>query len=168
MDEGDILSKKELSIHPGEYAHDLELRLAKIGSELLCHTIKQIDSIQKMKQDHSEATFAPLLKKEDGRLDWSKNAIEIDRKIRAFTPWPSAFSFFGQKRIKIIMGKKQESQTQCGTPGEILDVNKAGIQVKCGQNSSYLIEELQPEGKKVMTAFAFSQGTQISPGKSFD
>jgi methionyl-tRNA formyltransferase len=168
MDEGDILSMQELPILPGEYAHELEFRLAKIGSELLCKTIDQIDSIPHTKQDHSEATFAPLLKKEDGRLDWTKNAIEIDRKIRAFTPWPSAFSFFDQKRIKIIRGKNQDSKTYSHIPGEILDVNKTGIQVYCGQNSTYLIEELQPEGKKVMSAYAFSLGTQISQGNRFE
>jgi methionyl-tRNA formyltransferase len=168
MDEGDILSMQELPILPGEYAHELEFRLAKIGSELLCKTIDQIDSIPHTKQDHSEATFAPLLKKEDGRLDWTKNAIEIDRKIRAFTPWPSAFSFFDEKRIKIISGKNLDSKTCSHTPGEILDVNKTGIQVNCGQNSAYLIEELQPEGKKVMSAYAFSLGTQISQGNRFE
>ena len=168
MDEGDILSMQELQILPGEYAHELEVRLARIGSELLCKTIEQIGSILHTKQDHSEATFAPLLKKEDGRLDWTKNAIEIDRKIRAFTPWPSAFSFFDQKRIKIISGEKQDSKSHGHNPGEILDVNKAGIKVNCGQNSAYLIKELQSEGKKVMSAHAFSLGTQISLGNRFE
>ena len=168
MDEGDILSTQELPILPGEYAHELEVRLAKMGSELLCKTIDQIDSIPHTKQNHSAATSAPLLKKEDGRLDWSENAVEIDRKIRAFTPWPSAFSFFDQKRIKIIKGKKQNAETLSQTHGEILDVKKTGIQVCCGQNSTYLIEELQPEGKNVMGAYAFSLGTNISPGKRLE
>jgi methionyl-tRNA formyltransferase len=167
MDSGDILSMQELPILPGEYAHELEVRLAIIGSGLLCRTIDQIDSILHTKQDHSEATFAPLLKKEDGRLDWTKNAIEIDRNIRAFTPWPSAFSFFDQKRIKLIRGKKQNGKPPSQTPGEILDVNKSGIQVSCGQNSTYLIQELQPEGKKIMSAYAFSLGTVIDPGNRF-
>jgi len=167
MDEGDILAKQELKILPGEYAHELEVRLAEIGAELLCKTIDRIDSIPHTKQNHSQATLAPLLKKEDGRIDWTKNAIEIDRKIRAFTPWPSVFSFLDQKRIKIIAGKGLDSQIPNLTPGEILDVNTNGIQVSCGQNSIYLIEELQPEGKKAMSAYAFSLGTKISPGDKF-
>ena len=167
MDSGDLLAQQELGILPGEYAHELEVRLAAIGAELLCKTIDQIDSIPHTKQDHSQATFAPLLKKEDGRIDWTKSAIEIDRRIRAFTPWPSAYSFLDQKRIKIIRGKVQDSKSNGLSPGEILGVNKTGIQVSCGHNSIYLIEELQPEGRKAMNAYAFSLGTQIIPGTKF-
>jgi methionyl-tRNA formyltransferase len=167
MDEGDILAKRELEILPGEYAHELEVRLAEIGTELLCKTIDQIDSIPHTKQNHSQATFAPLLKKEDGRIDWTKSAVEIDRKIRAFTPWPSAYTFLDQKRIKITRGKTQGGKAHGFSPGEMLGVNKTGIRVSCGQNSMYLIEELQPEGKKAMNAYAFTLGTQISPGAKF-
>jgi methionyl-tRNA formyltransferase len=167
MDEGNLLAKKELEILPGEYAHELEMRLAAIGAELLCKTIEHIDTIPHIKQDHSQATFAPLLKKEDGRIDWTKSAVEIDRKVRAFTPWPSAFSFLGQKRIKVIKGKNLDGKSHDHTPGEIIAVDKIGIQVCCGQNSIYLVEELQPEGKKAMKAHAFSLGAHIIPGIKF-
>ena len=164
MDEGDVLAKQELEILSWEYAHELEVRLATIGAELLCKTIKQIHSIPHIKQDHSQATFAPLLKKEDGKIDWTKSATEIDRKIRAFTPWPSAFSFLDQKRIKVIKGKILDDKPHVFSPGEILGVDKTGIHVGCGENSIYLIEELQAEGKKSMNAYAFSLGAQINPG----
>jgi methionyl-tRNA formyltransferase len=167
MDTGDLLAKQEVEIYPREYAHELEDRLSAIGAELLCKTIEQIDSIPHTKQDHSQATFAPLLKKEDGRIDWTCRAVDIDRKIRAFTPWPSAFSFLDQKRIIIIRGKSQDPTTQEFIPGEILSADKSGIYVGCGQNSIYLIEELQPEGKKAMNAYAFSLGIQIKPGVKF-
>lgn len=167
MDEGDILAKQELKILPGEYAHELEARLAEMGADLLCKTIDRIDSIPHIKQDHSQATLAPLLKKEDGRIDWTKKAIEIDRQVRAFTPWPSAFSFLDKKRIKIVAGKWLDSKTPNSAPGEMLDVNTKGIRVSCGQNSIYLIEKLQPEGKQAMSAYAFSLGTKINPGDKF-
>jgi methionyl-tRNA formyltransferase len=167
MDEGDILAKQELEILPGEYAHELEVRLAEMGAGLLCQTMDRIDAIPHSKQDHSQATFAPLLKKGDGRIDWTKNAIEIDRKIRAFTPWPSAYTFLDNKRIKIIRGKGREGKTSNLIPGEITDLNKIGIQVSCGQNSIYIVEELQPEGKKAMSAYAFSLGAKITPGDKF-
>jgi methionyl-tRNA formyltransferase len=167
MDEGDILAQQELEILPGEYAQELELRLAQMGAKLLCKAISQIDSLPHKKQDLSQATSAPLLKKEDGRIDWTKNAIEIDRKIRAFTPWPSAFSFINQKRIKVIRGKIEDAQTHNSAPGEILDVNKTGILVRCGQNSIYLIQDLKPEGKNIMSAYAFSLGASIKPGDKF-
>lgn len=167
MDSGDILAKQELKILPGEYAHELEVRLAEMGADLLCKTIDRIGTIPHIKQNHSEATLAPRLKKEDGKIDWTGTAIEIDRKVRAFTPWPSAFSFIDQKRLKIISGKRLKSKTSKSVPGEILEVNTNGIQVSCGQNSVYLIEELQPEGKKAMSAHAFSLGTKINPGDKF-
>jgi len=167
MDSGDLLAQQELEILPGEYADELEVRLATIGAGLLCKTIDQIDSIPHIKQDHSQATFAPLLKKEDGRIEWTKSAIEIDRKIRAFTSWPSAYTYLDQKRIKITRGRAQDGKSHGLSPGEILGVNKTGIQVSCGQNSIYLIEELQPEGKKTMDAYAFSLGTQTNPGTKF-
>lgn len=167
MDSGDILAKQELEILPGEYAHELEVRLAEIGAELLCKIMDRIDAIPHSKQDHSQATFAPLLKKGDGRIDWTKDAFEIDRKIRAFTPWPSAYSFLDNKRIKIIRGKGLKGKTSNLIPGEITDVSKIGIQVSCGHNSIYIIEELQPEGKKVMSAYAFSLGAKITPGDKF-
>jgi methionyl-tRNA formyltransferase len=167
MDQGDILATQKLEIFPGEYADELETRLAAVGADLLCKTIEHIDSLPRIKQDHAQATLAPLLKKEDGKIDWTKKAIEIDRKIRAFTPWPSAFTFLGHKRIKVIKGKNLDRPLQGCEPGEIIDVDKTGINVCCGHNSSYKVEELQPEGKKAMNAYAFSLGTQINPGTKF-
>ncbi len=167
MDEGDILAQRKLTISPTEYAHELEARMARIGAELLCETIDEIETVPHIKQDHSQATYAPLLKKEDGKIDWTKRADEIDRKIRAFTPWPSAFTYFGQKRIKIIQGEVQNERSGHLAPGEVSDVNKAGILVNCGQNSLYLIKELQPEGKKIMKAYVFSLGTKIESGDMF-
>ena len=167
-DQGDILAMQEVTIHPGEYADELEDRLAAIGAELLCKTIKNIDTIPHIKQDHSKATFAPLLKKEDGKIDWTKEAAEIDRKIRAFTPWPSAFSFLDHKRIKVIKGKKRDCLPDGCSPGEIIGIERTGIKVCCGHNSIYQIEELQPEGKKVMSAYAFSLGNRINPGTKFE
>jgi methionyl-tRNA formyltransferase len=167
MDTGDLLAKHEVEVLPGEYAYELEARLSAIGAEVLCKTIDQIDSLPHTKQDHSQATFAPLLKKEDGRIDWAAHAVDVDRKIRAFTPWPSAFSFLDQKRIIIIQGKCQETKTHEYLPGEILDADKEGIHVACGQNSVFLIEKLQPAGKKAMDAFAFSLGIQLKSGTKF-
>ena len=167
MDEGDILTQQEFPIPLGEYAHDLEFKLAAIGAELLCRTIDRIETVPHIQQDHSLATYAPLLKKEDGKIDWTESAAEIDRKIRAFTPWPSAYSFLGQKRIKIIKGEIREERGQNLTPGEICGVHPSGIQVCCGRNGIYLIQELQPEGKKTMSAYAFSLGSRIKPGDIF-
>ena len=167
MDEGDILARREVKILPEEYAFELESRLAEIGAELLCQTIDRIDTVPHITQDHSQATYAPLLKKEDGRIDWTKEAASVDRKVRAFTPWPSAFTYYKDKRIKILRGRERKGPFPDFFPGEILEVKKEGIEVGCGEKSVYLIEELQPEGKKNLGAYAFTLGARMKPGDKF-
>lgn len=167
MDEGDILFQEEVEILSGEIAFELEARLAQKGADLLIETISQIDEIKPRKQDHSKATYAPKLKKEDGRVDWTKSAFFIDRQVRAFNPWPSSFVFFKEKRIKIYQGKEREKLSLFSSSGKILAAEKDGIEVCCGGRSVYLIQRLQPENKKEMDAYAFSLGARIKPGDTF-
>ena len=168
MDEGDILAKQEVQIFPREYAYELEARLAEIGAELLCQTIEKIKRIPHQKQDHSKATYAPKIKKEQGRIDWNQDAVRVDRKVRAFTPWPSAFSYLNGKRIIILKGRDKPGKIPDILSGEVLCVKKEGIEVLCGQGSIYLIEELQPEGKKAMGAHAFTLGEKVIQGDRFE
>jgi len=167
MDEGDILSQEEVKILPSEKAFELEDRLAEMGAELLVRTVSQIDKIEPIKQDHSQATYAPKLKKEDGRIDWKNDAFLIDKQVRALNPWPSAFAFLKDKRIKIYDGKVKGNLIQPSRPGQILAVSKEGIEVYCGGKSTYLIQRLQPENKKEMDAHAFFIGTKIKIGDVF-
>jgi len=165
MDEGDILSQEKTDINPYENAGELEARLSTIGAELLVKTIANLKNIKAQKQNHSQATYAPKLKKEDGLIDWHKDAQSIDRHVRAFTPWPSAFSFFKGKRLIITRGKEiKEEFIHLANPGELLKIKKDGIEVCCGQGSVYLIESLRPEGRKEMPAYSFSLGINIKPG----
>ncbi len=168
MDEGDILTQEEIDILPSENAADLESRLARIGAELLVQTIDDIDKIKPRKQDHSQATYATKFSKEDGRIDWTKDSIHIERQIRAFTPWPSTFAFIGEKRIKIQKGKKTEKPAPSSSfPGEIVGIRKEGIEVCCAEQSVFLIERLQPENRNSMDAYAFSLGGRIKIGEKF-
>jgi len=168
MDEGDILTQKEIEILPEENAGELESRLAPIGADFLIETIARIGKISPHKQDHSRATYAHKLSKEDGKIDWTKNSLQIERQIRAFTPWPSAFAFLHGRRMIIHKGKKIEDQSSPSlNPGEILGIEKQGIEVCCGERSVYLIQSLQPEGKKMMDAYAFCLGARIKPGDIF-
>jgi methionyl-tRNA formyltransferase len=168
MDEGDILTQAETIILPDESAAELEARLAQTGAELLIKTIAEIKKIKPVKQDHTLATFAPKLSKEDGRIDWTKDSLYIQRKLRAFNPWPSTYAFLGEKRIKIHKGKKIEGQAlPSSSPGEILKIKKDGIQVGCGEQSLFLIERVQPENRNIMDAYAFSLGGRILPGDKF-
>ncbi|UCC41146.1 MAG: methionyl-tRNA formyltransferase [Candidatus Aminicenantes bacterium] len=167
MDEGDILTQEEFEILPHEDAAELETRLAQKGAELLIDTIAKIDEIAPRKQDHSIATYAPLIKKEDGRIAWTKDALYIERQVRSFTPWPSAYAFLGEKRVKIHNGRKTESKIESSSHGEILGIKKEGIEVCCGEGSVFLIESLQPENRKKMDAYVFSLGAKIKPGDKF-
>ena len=169
MDEGDILTQEEVTIFPGENAAELEARLAQTGADLLIKTIAHIDKIKHHKQDHSQATYAPKIKKEDGRIAWSENAFQIERRVRAFTPWPSAFAFLLEKRLKILKGRTTENKaSRSSSPGEIVSVGKEGIQVCCGEKSIFLIKSLQPENRKQMDAYAFSLGGKAKPGDTFE
>ena len=164
MDEGGILTQQEVDILPQETAPQLESRLSEIGADLLLRTIAQIHRTKPVKQDHAQATYAPLIKKEDGIINWEKNALCIERQIRAFTPWPSAFTRHFGRRIKILKGKKDKVESSVSSPGQVLAIQKEGLQVACGNGTVYLIESLQPENKKVMSAYAFSLGAKIKPG----
>ncbi len=168
MDEGPILTQKEMSIQPEENALELEQRLAIAGADLLLETITSIGSIEYTTQDHDQATYAPLIKKEDGKIDWNHSAQHIDRQVRAFFPWPSAFTTFRGQRMKLIRGKCDESKTiPDSIPGRIEDIRKDGLLVGCGDARNYFIRELQPENKKAMSAYAFSLGAKIQPGEYF-
>ncbi len=168
MDEGDILVQEEVNVFPDENAADLEARLAQKGADLLIKAIAQIDKLKHRKQDHSQATYAPKIRKEDGKIDWTKNSLCIERRVRAFTPWPSAYAFLKDIRIKIHRGRKIEKEAPPGSSaGEISGIKKEGIEVCCGEGSIYLIESLQPENRKRMDAYAFSLGAEIKPGDIF-
>ncbi len=168
MDEGDILSQEEVGILPEETAGELEARLALKGAELLLETIDNIGKIKPVKQDHALATYAPKIKKEKGKIIWEKDALHLERRVRAFSPWPSAFAFYGEKRIKILKGRKMSFlASSSSSPGDILGIKKEGIEVCCGGGSVLLIEFLQPENKKPMSAYAYSLGAKLREGEIF-
>ena len=167
MDEGDILSREEVDILPGETAFRLEKRLAERGADLLLDTLARIEEIKPWKQNHQDATYAPRIRKEDGLIDWRREAVSIYRQILAFTPWPSSYTHYDGKRIKILGGKLEALKTFRGRPGEIVKIDKDGIRVLCGQGSVLRIEAIQPENKAKMSAHAFSLGARLHPGQAF-
>lgn len=167
MDEGDILSCLEVPIQPREKAYELEARLASLGSELLIHTLDNIDRIKKTPQDHSQATYAPLLKKEDGKIDWTKTSSDIENQVRAFNPWPSSYTFINNKRLKILKGEKIDGLVKNCIPGQILSINQFGIQICCGYQSVFQMQICQPENKSAMDAIDFSHGARIKAGDLF-
>ena len=134
LDTGDMIVKTETPITSETKAVNLHDDLAQMGAELILEVLADL-SKPRDKQDNEQSTYAPLLKKSDGRIDWSQTALEIDRQIRALNPWPGVWAEIQGKRFKILKAKPAE-QNSTTTP--------------CGQGTFLQIEMLQPEGKKPM------------------
>jgi len=166
MDEGEILDQLEIDIRPREDARDLEDRLSRLGADLLVRTLEKIDELPRRPQDHTIASFAPRLRKDQGRISWGNDADSIDRLVRAFTPWPGAFTFFRGQRLIIRAGNPLPAYTPPSEPGRIARLRREGIVVGCGEGSAYLIERLQKESKKEMPAADFLRGIKIEVGES--
>jgi methionyl-tRNA formyltransferase len=169
MDEGDILAQEKVAVGPRESAPALETRLAALGAGLLVSTLARIGDIPRLKQDDAQATLAPKIRKEDGRLSWTDAAGAIDRKVLALAERPGVFTFLKGKRVGLLGGRAlgpEEISRGAGpaSPGAVVETGRAGLVVACGGGTAYLIEELQPEGKAAMSAHAFSLGTKIAPG----
>jgi len=166
LDTGDILTQRTTPIRDEDNAATLHDRLAQLGAELLIETIPAYATgkIQPQPQRHELATHVAKIKKEEGRIDWAKPAREIWNRIRAFTPWPGAFTYIpGQSQPILLKLWQAEVAAQSGVPGEILSADKTGILVGCGEGS-LRITSLQREGGRRMTAAEFLAGNPLKPG----
>ncbi|MDP2911518.1 MAG: methionyl-tRNA formyltransferase [Candidatus Omnitrophota bacterium] len=164
MDEGDILLRESVAIDAGDDAVALSDKLSKKGAESLFKAIELIkaDKADFIKQDHSKATSAPKLKKDDGLIDWKMPAEEISNRIRAFAPWPGCFTYLDKKMLKIWKAKPiTELVDKNAKPGAILKSDKTDILVKTGKGALN-IEELQLEGSRRMTTEEFLAGHNIT------
>jgi len=166
MDEGDILTQSEIAIRPRDSAGELETRLAGIGAELLVATLARIDEIPPQPQNAAAATLAPKIRKEDGRLDWRREAGEVDRRVRAFSPRPMAFTSFQGRRLIVLKGAPLPGTIACGSPGTVFRIAKDGLEICCGGGTLYRIERLQPESRAAMPAFAFTLNGRLRAGDS--
>jgi methionyl-tRNA formyltransferase len=164
LDTGNILLQEETEISCDDNAETLGNKLAEIGASLLIRTIKGIKggSIKPIPQEGAPS-YAPPLKKEDGRLNWSKTATEIFNFVRGMYPWPCAYCYLNNERIKIISVKMLEGS------GVARRIEKAGEELIVGTGEGLIsIIELQPEGKTSMSAKAFLRGRKLKEGVFFD
>lgn len=168
LDTGDIILQKEIAI-PENYDYgDLEQTLARYGASLLVDTINAIaqNQISRKRQNNEEATYAPLITKEDEKIVWSRSALDINHQIRALSPYPGAYASMANKRFKIFRARVM-AELQSGVPGEIIGLTGQGIQVATGQGALEILE-VQREGKKRMICSNFLQGFRIEPGDRLD
>jgi methionyl-tRNA formyltransferase len=163
LDTGDILLQRELPITPDDTSKTLAPRLAAIGAELMVETLRELQTgiIHPHPQNHSQATLAPTLKKEDGEIDFSLPATQIFNRIRGFQPWPGAFTKFRSKNLQIA---KAIPLNDALPPAE-LHLRENRLRVGCGHNSSLELLEVQLEGKKRMSASDFLHGYRPEPGE---
>jgi methionyl-tRNA formyltransferase len=169
LDTGDILTQRTTPIHASDNGETLHDRLAQLGAELLVATIPDFAAgkIQPRRQDAALATHAPKIKKEDGRIDWRQPATTIWNRLRAFTPWPGAFTFLPtQPKPQLLKIWQAEVVAKNGAGGEILSADKDGIVVGCG-TGALRITTLQREGGRRMTAAEFLAGHALKPGQGF-
>jgi methionyl-tRNA formyltransferase len=164
LDTGGILLKRETGIGAAEPAPELMQRLAVMGADLLSETLAMYNELVPQPQDDTLATFAPIMKKEDGLIDWNRTALEIANRVRGFQPFPSAFTSYAGKKLTIWSGEPA-GVTIAGNPGEIIEAKGNGFVVACGKSTALRISELQIEGKRRMPVRDFLNGTKVQTGE---
>ena len=164
LDTGEILLWETEPIRPDDTAGSLHDRLADAAARVLARTISGFESggIRPIPQNHAAATYAPLLSKSDGRIDWSKPAEEVERFIRGMSPWPGAFTFMGDKRLRIFRTEVCQV-TDPRPPGTVIRGFDNELRVACGKDALCL-QEIQAESGKRMDIVRFLQGKPIEAG----
>jgi methionyl-tRNA formyltransferase len=167
MDTGDMLLKEEVEIYEEDNAYTLSSRLSHVGASLLIKTLNGLkDKSIKPEPQSGQATLAPPLKKENGRINWSLSAREIYNLIRGTYPWPGAYCYLNGEKINIIKAKVVPYNNK-GTAGKIEQISGTDLLVRTG-SGMLAISEVKPEGKKIMPASAFMNGRHLKEGAAFD
>jgi methionyl-tRNA formyltransferase len=169
MDTGPTLLRREVEIGPDETAPDLAVRMSAVGAELIAETLLRFDrqEISPVPQEGKSATYAPILKKENGRIDWKLAAQQIYNRMRGFAPWPGSYATFRGQTCQ-LWGRPEvnDAESAHGSPGEIFLSSKA-IHIECGEKTRLRMESIQIEGRKKVSVREFANGARIIPGEKF-
>lgn len=165
MDTGAVIDRLEIPILPTDTSASLHDRLALLGGDVLKRSLRRYveGALSATPQPTDGVVMARMIEKEDGRLDWNKTAVELERRLRAFTPWPGAFCASPFGTLKVTKARVGEGS---GAPGTVLSVND-GIEVACA-SGSLVLETLQPEGKKPMAARDFLASRKLAIGAAMN
>ena len=167
LDAGPILLQRAIRIQDGETAPQLLGRLADIGASLISETLSDLNEIGPKPQLTSEATFAPILKREDGLIDWSMDAFAIERRIRGFQPWPNAYTMLSARRLILWRATPERTASVPAQAGEVIVARADNFSIVCGDSTTLRVLELQPEGGRRMTVRDFLNGMHVKVGEIF-
>jgi methionyl-tRNA formyltransferase len=168
LDAGPVYLQRMVPISPDETAGTLFSNLAEAGAELLLETLRRIDgeNISPVPQPVEGVSYAPMLKKSDGLIDWNRSSLELYNHVRGMNPWPGAYTFFGGRMIKIHRAFPLDLIERGSRPGEVLEAESGRLTVCCGRGV-LRIERIQMEGRRALDAGEFLRGFSISPGERF-
>jgi methionyl-tRNA formyltransferase len=167
LDTGHILLQQKTPIGEKETAPELMQRLAVIGAELLGETLARLDDLTPRPQHDADATFAPVLRKEDGLIDWSLSALAIERRVRGLQPWPNAYTSFHSKGLTIWSAEPSTTTNASAVEGEIIVAHRDELVVSCGEQTALRLIEVQPEARKRIAARDFINGMHPKVGDRF-
>jgi methionyl-tRNA formyltransferase len=169
LDAGPMLLQRATEIGERETAPQLMQRLSLIGADLLSETLKGLTEIKPQPQRNQDATFAPMLKRADGRIDWSMDAAAIDRRVRGLQPWPNAYTNLNSRRLIIRRATAERlQQVSAGiqiVPGQVIEAHGDRLVIACRDATALRILELQPEDSRRMSARDFINGMHIKVGE---
>lgn len=166
LDTGPILLQRKTMIGETETAPELMARLAETGADLLAETLSTLDRIVPREQNHAAATFAPILEKKDGLIDWSQTAREIELRIRGLQPWPNAYTSLNSRGLTIWRAEPLRSESNAAG-GAVIETHHDSFVVQCGGNTALRLLEVQPEAKRRMAVRDFLNGTHLKVGDRF-
>jgi methionyl-tRNA formyltransferase len=164
LDAGPILLQRAATIEASETAPELLARLAEMGAELASETLRNLANIEPKPQLDEEATFAPMLKREDGVIDWSMDAFAIERRVRGWQPWPNAYTTFGSNRLIIWAATPEWIEQLRFTPGQVIEAGRHRLIVACGDGTALRLVEVQLQDSRRMDARDFLNGAHINVG----
>jgi methionyl-tRNA formyltransferase len=163
LDTGPTLLARTEPIRDDDTADVLEARLATLGASVLLETLAGLEAgtLAAVPQDHERATLAPIIRKEDGVIDWTTPAADIERRVRGFHPWPGTSTALAGRGLRVLRARVTDGG---GDPGTVVAVDREGLHVACGAGTRLVLLDVQPESKRAMPAAAFAQGARLAPG----
>jgi methionyl-tRNA formyltransferase len=166
IDTGDVLMQETVDIGPDDTAGTLTSRLADLGADMMVRTLDGLmdGSVEPQQQSNDGSTYAKKIKKTHGKIDWTLGAVDVGLRVRAMTPWPSAYTFHNRKRLILIETTAGGPGDSGAIPGTVLSL--APLTIACG-DGTLVIARLKPEGKKAMTPAAYISGHALKPGDMF-